>query len=245
MLTVISPLKSKITMNKQYLLISLMLLFFATTLSFGASEKIAQLNQAKIHWEYSEGNFETVIELLEGFRKSKSSCNQADSIFLNKHLGVVYASNPNTREKGKYYFFKMLEVSSTADLSDMFVSDDIDKLFTKVKLENVSRSKTPKMDSSALVAAPWKKVELTKKENLDSTQSHPNNLMVKTSTPPPPHKSNKSQPIQKFEESSSHIWLWTALGGSALIATGSYFYLVNQTDPKTTTYTVPQSVNGH
>ncbi len=82
-------------MYPRLLFVSLALLAITCCSALGASEKIVQLNQEKIHWEYSEGNFETVAQLLETFLKSKNFCSQADSVFLNKHLGVVYAANPN------------------------------------------------------------------------------------------------------------------------------------------------------
>ncbi len=206
-------------MTNRILVLLFIQLCLLGNLPLAAAEKLVQLNQAKIHFEYTEGNFENVTDLLETFLKSKSTCSQSDSVFLNKHLGVVYAASPATREKGKYFLLKMLAASSKSDLSDMFVSEDIDKLFASVKLENEARLRSPKMDSLALMEAPWKKIESSKKE-----------IAEKKSTPVPKEA--------KIKASNSHMWLWATLGGIALIATGTYFLIQNQPEPVTKIYDV-------
>jgi hypothetical protein len=52
-----------------------------------------------------------------------------DSIFIVKHLTVVYMANPATREKGKGYVFRLLELMPSVKIVDMFVSDEIDGIF--------------------------------------------------------------------------------------------------------------------
>jgi hypothetical protein len=205
--------------------------------SFGASAKTVQLNQEKIHWEYSEGNFDTVTGLLEGFLKSKSSCSRADSVFLNKHLGVVYAANPNTREKGRYFFFRMLEIHPDADLSDMFVSEDIDALFTKAKLESAARRKSQKVDKSDLVAAPWKNME--PKNGISDTLKRPVHVPTAKSSP-----GKSADPELNAGNASSHPLLWTvAVAGLAAAAAGAYFYFTGSVeDAPTTVYTIPETV---
>jgi hypothetical protein len=48
---------------------------------------------------------------------------------------VVYSASPETREKGRYYMMRLLELVPTAKLIDMFVSDEIDRIFEKVREE--------------------------------------------------------------------------------------------------------------
>jgi hypothetical protein len=99
------------------------------------------LDQKRIHRDYNEGNFENVIADIEGFQKSNPTYPASDSVFIAKHLAVVYSANPDTREKGKYYMFRLLEMLPSAKLVDMYVSDEIDRIFEKVREEYVSRQK--------------------------------------------------------------------------------------------------------
>ena len=59
------------------------------------------LNQKDIHAAYNEGDFDKVTALIDGFTKANKTYGRADSIFIAKHLAVVYSANPQTREKGR------------------------------------------------------------------------------------------------------------------------------------------------
>jgi hypothetical protein len=58
-----------------------------------------------------------------------------DSVFLFKHLGVMHAAKYETREKGKHYMVKLLEVEPTAKILDMYASDMIYMIFKNIKDE--------------------------------------------------------------------------------------------------------------
>ena len=107
------------------------------------------LDQKRIHRDYNEGNFESVIADIEAFQKSHASYPVSDSVFIAKHLAVVYSANPDTREKGKYYMFRLLEMMPSAKLVDMYVSDEIDRIFEKVRDEYVTRQKGFGVDTLA------------------------------------------------------------------------------------------------
>jgi hypothetical protein len=89
----------------------------------------------RVHADYEGGDFDRVIRALERFRDSGRPCGRADSLFMEKHLGVVYAANPATRERGRYHFLRMLAIEPGADLLDMFVGDEVDGIFGKVRRE--------------------------------------------------------------------------------------------------------------
>jgi hypothetical protein len=108
------------------------------------------LNQKDIHAAYNEGDFDKVVVLIDAFNQANKSYSRADSIFLSKHLAVVYSANPQTREKGKYFMYRLLEMMPSAELVDMFVSDEIDRIFDKVRKEFVSRQKGFGVDSSQI-----------------------------------------------------------------------------------------------
>jgi hypothetical protein len=109
-----------------------------------------ELNQRAIHDLYNSGDFEPVIEVLERFQKNNRTSSFSDSVFIAKHLAVVYSATPKTREKGRYYMMRLLELVPTAKLIDMFVSDEIDRIFEKVREEFVAKQHGFGLDSLTL-----------------------------------------------------------------------------------------------
>jgi hypothetical protein len=93
------------------------------------------LNQIAVHYQYNDGDFPAVITAIDEFTRTHKTYSRADSIFIAKHLAVVYTANPDTREKGKYYMYQMLDLIPSGDLVDMYVSDEIEKIFSYVKKE--------------------------------------------------------------------------------------------------------------
>lgn len=97
------------------------------------------LDRARIQAEYGDGNFEVVIQALEDFRAGHKAYSARDSLFIAKYLGVVYTSNPASREKGKYWLYRMLQIDPAADLVDMYVGEAVDKTFERVRQEFIVR----------------------------------------------------------------------------------------------------------
>ncbi|MDB5048099.1 MAG: hypothetical protein JWO30_1170 [Fibrobacteres bacterium] len=97
------------------------------------------VDQKRIHSEYGDGNFEIVVQILEDFRAKHDQYRPIDSLIVAKYLGVVYASNPDSREKGKYWLYKMLQMDPTADLVDLYVGEEVEKTFEKVRSEFIVR----------------------------------------------------------------------------------------------------------
>jgi hypothetical protein len=111
-------------------------------LSLAEPVRAAALNQVQVHTAYNEGNFDYVIATLESFIKSNKTYGQEDSVFIAKHLAVVYSANPATREKGRYYMNRLLELVPSAKLVDMYVSEEIDRIFDKVREEFLTRQRS-------------------------------------------------------------------------------------------------------
>jgi hypothetical protein len=91
-----------------------------------------------IHKHYLDGDFDQAIhhceaalnESLRGMRLT-----HADSIFLFKHLGVMYTAKYETRELGKKYMYQLLHVEPTAKIMDMYASDMIYMIFKNIQDE--------------------------------------------------------------------------------------------------------------
>lgn len=94
-----------------------------------------KLDQKAVHDEYVNGNFETVIESITAFQKGNPRHSREDSIFIARHLAVVHAANPKSVEAGKHWMHRLILLSPAADLSGMYVSEEIDRLFEKVRQE--------------------------------------------------------------------------------------------------------------
>ncbi len=108
------------------------------------------LDQNRIHGLYREGEFDKVIKELESFQKA-GACSRAESLFAEKHLAVVYAANPTTRELGRYHMYRMLDLEPAGDLLDMFVGEEVDAVFDKVRKEHALRTDAAKPKVAAAV----------------------------------------------------------------------------------------------
>src|SRR4051794_39614009 len=75
----------------------------ASAASASVTASTNALDTAKIHAAYLEGDFDQATRGLEAYIKTKLPMSHAESVFVYKHLGVMYAANQKTRDKGKYY----------------------------------------------------------------------------------------------------------------------------------------------
>lgn len=101
------------------------------------SKLVAQppFDSAKVRELYLDGDFEEAIRILETALREKRVTTHKDSVFVCKHLGVMYAANSDTREKGKYFMHLLLTVEATAKILDMFASDMIYMIFKNIQEE--------------------------------------------------------------------------------------------------------------
>jgi hypothetical protein len=93
------------------------------------------MDTAKLHATYLDGDFDQAIHTMESALKSKKPITHADSVFIFKHLGVMYAATPATREKGRYYMAQLIYIEPTAKILDMYASDMIYLIFRNVQEE--------------------------------------------------------------------------------------------------------------
>jgi hypothetical protein len=180
-----------------------------------------RLDQKRIHADYNDGNFEKVIASLEGFMAAHKTYSFDDSVFIAKHLAVVYTANPETREKGKYYMYRLLSLLPSAKLVDMFVSDEIDRIFDKVREEFMTRQKSFGVDT-AKMSVPARS---------------PNREARETETAPVP--AAPARPIEPPEKSGGHKTAYLVAGGAGLIVVGVAAYLIFNSTPKDKVYKVP------
>lgn len=98
------------------------------------------MDTAKLHATYLDGDFDQAIRVMEGALKNKKAqLSHTDSVFIFKHLGVMYAATPATREKGRYYMAQLIYIEPTAKILDMYASDMIYLIFHNVQEEFQSK----------------------------------------------------------------------------------------------------------
>lgn len=124
-------------------------------LHFVAAAPSTAFDFNRVHGFYRNGDFDKVIHDLEGFVKSRRKCTQAESIFVEKHLAVVYAANPATRELGRYHMHRLLDLAPNSELIDMFVGEEVDGVFEKVRKEfDLGKTSSLRITSSPIKYTP-------------------------------------------------------------------------------------------
>lgn len=99
------------------------------------AKKSGPLDTATVRKYYLDGDFDPAIDLVETTLRYKTGFSHEDSVFMFKHLGVMYAARYETREKGKHYMHRLLEVEPTARILDMYASDMIYMIFKNIQDE--------------------------------------------------------------------------------------------------------------
>lgn len=190
------------------------------------------LNQKDIHTAYNEGDFDKVTALIDVFNKANKTYSRADSIFIAKHLAVVYSANPQSREKGRYFMYRLLEMMPSAELVDMFVSDEIDRIFDKVRKEFIARQKGFGVDST--------QISTPDKASTGSSATAGN-----AAKPGPAPAGPSSEYMAASPSAKQPVWkktgFWIAGGvGLAVAGTAAYF-IYTQDEPTGKTIVIPAS----
>lgn len=204
------------------------------------------LNQKSIHDIYNDGDFDKVISTIDVFTKANKTYSRADSIFISKHLAVVYSANPKTREKGRYYMYRMLEMMPTAELVDMFVSDEIDRIFEKVRKEFLTRQKGFGVDSTQISTPqkPGNKTDANADAMASDNKGAPSTVASTTASTAP----KSTSPVSNNTDSkSSHessfknqtFWIAAAAGVAIAGATAVFIIMSNDSPAEGKTITIP------
>jgi hypothetical protein len=170
------------------------------------------MDTTKVHEQYLEGDFDAAIRTLEAQLKSGKAMTHAESVFVYKHMGVMYAAQKSTQEKGKHYMHQLIAIEPTAKILDMYASDMIHLIFRNVQEEfEVKRARLqPAADTTAAAPAP---------------------------EPAP----QPAAPVAETKGKGSNKTLFMAAAGAA-VAVGALtlFLVLGDDDPKTTVVTVKE-----
>ncbi|MEO6097850.1 MAG: hypothetical protein ABIW76_20210 [Fibrobacteria bacterium] len=172
-----------------------------------------RFDSAGVHRLYLDGDFDAAIAILEDNLKETRAYRHEDSIFIFKHLGVMYAAQNETREKGKYYMHKLLSVEPTAKIMDMYASDMIYMIFKNIQ-EEFEQNRKPTPDRGR------------KHARADS-------MPVRESQPEPEVARPRPQRATKESASSGKKWVWTGVAVTA-VAAGVGAYFIFSAEPQST-----------
>ncbi len=175
------------------------------------------LPHEKLRLQYNEGNFEEVIRIIQDFQKANSSYSRQDSIVIAKHLSVVYTANPATRELGQKYMHDLLRMMPSAELVDMYVSDEIYRIFDRVRKEFSLRQAADDEISGAPEPKPVSTTQAASEKPSGSIDNTPGTS----------------------EKNSNAKYYWIA-GSAALVTAGVTAYLLStEPEPEDKIHVVP------
>jgi hypothetical protein len=149
---------------------------------------------------YSDGDFEKVIAHCERGLKTASASHE-DSLYAARYLGIVYAANPATRERGRFWFGRLLRDNPKASITDLIVSDDVDAAFIKVRDEV------------------WSEMALTES---NGERSNTHSAL---------HAPVRNTPSQAVAQKQSHGGLWLLLGSVTVVGVVTTYFLTSQSHP--------------
>lgn len=198
----------------------------AAAIAVPASANAPAFDQARIRADYRDGEFEKVITGLRGFLKTGRTCSRSDSVFLAKHLAVVYAAHPDTRELGRHYMFRLLRTEPDADLLDMYVGQEVDRVFEKVRREHILNA-----------------AEIAKR----TPAGIPADPAFETPVPARSAEHSHGGDGRGFPEGSAPVAAWRDpsvwIGGGAALAVVAFtlYFSAAKQEPQATTYTTRPS----
>jgi hypothetical protein len=172
-----------------------------------------RVDSARVHRLYLDGEFDAAIAILEDNLKETRQYRHDDSVFIFKHLGVMYAAQYETREKGKYFMHKLLSVEPTVRIMDMYASDMIYMIFKNIQ-EEFEQNRTLLSD--------------TRRDNARADS-------MPAREPKPQPDAARKGPERTGQEGSGtgKTWLWTGAAVAAVAVGVGAYYLISA-DPQTT-----------
>ncbi len=187
------------------------------------------VDQEYIHRMYNDGEFRAVLDSLEPIMARPQKFAHEDSVFIAKHLAVIYSADPAQREKGRYYMYRLLELVPSAKLLDMYASEEINRIFDNTKEEYSARK-------LAATGAPVTASKNDSSAHLTATiaPAPPRNSPTVAATPvkEAPVSARSTPPVarsaapESAQHSSSKAWLWAGAGLAVVAVGGAALYVL-------------------
>ncbi|MBW8887629.1 MAG: hypothetical protein JF616_07715 [Fibrobacteres bacterium] len=172
-----------------------------------SESKGPRLDSARVHTLYVEGEFDQAINVLEANLRDTRQYNHNDSVFIYKHLGVMYAASDATREKGRYYMHRLLLVEPTAKIMDMYASDMIYMIFKNIQEEYAETHE-------------------------HSAQPDSGDAMLRVSGRPHEPESHEPAAAREEPKKSGSGYVWLGAAAVAVAASAATLYYLAEEKPK-------------
>ena len=164
-----------------------------------------RLDTEAIQRGYENGDFSLVSVALEEYLKTQKEASFQDTVVCLKFLSIIYASDVDTEAKAKRYMARLVRLSPTVELHDLFPSDKILAMFKETKTQY--REEQDYLKNRDFFG---------KLIRTDTTAHVKDSLAVQDS-------------LKKVAASKkkSRKWVWWTVGGvgTAAVATGIFLYI--------------------
>jgi hypothetical protein len=214
---------------RQSNLIFLAIFAFLPGLVLGASFGLTpsgRLDQTTLAKAYKESDWDKVTEVLEGYlrKKGDTKLELEERIFAYKYLGTIYAADSLTHTKSESYYNRLLDLSPSIEIFDLYASKKINDFFETVKRDHErSRNYASKFDSYGRAQNPG----ATQPVRSDSTPAMISKHPIRQPVP--------AQKETQIRDKSSHAWVWWTVGIAAAAGAGATAYYMTNSETKVVT----------
>lgn len=96
---------------------------------------IPSLPEKEVESAYRNGDLDSVVIYIKRGRSKPIFLDRGDSLIAFKYLGVIYSTDPQTREKGRYYFNQLLRKEPKASITELLPGETARTIFKEVREE--------------------------------------------------------------------------------------------------------------
>ncbi|MDB5047519.1 MAG: hypothetical protein JWO30_590 [Fibrobacteres bacterium] len=164
---------------------------------------VKKLPRKQLESVYRNGDLDSVVIYVKMGRPRVVFLDRSDSSLAFKYLGVIYAADSKTREKGRYYFNQLLRLDNQASITDLLPGESARSVFKEVREEffelNPNLAQPANAAPPPVAAAP----PIAAEEDSETPQAL---------TPFPVPVAPKKQ---------SHTWMWVTGGVVGVVAAGA------------------------
>jgi hypothetical protein len=164
---------------------------------------------------YRNGDLDSVVIYIRMGRPRPVFLDKNDSTLAFKYLGIIYSADPQTREKGRYYFNQLLKLDPKASITELIPGENARTVFKEAREEFYELH--PKLTQPASPAPPPEPAQ----------PPYATTIVFKSS----PEPAAAAAPGKK----RSYTWLWVT-GGVVAAGAAAAAVTVAIIDPPAKTY---------
>ena len=189
---------------------------------------VAPLPKQRIESVYRNGDIDSVIFYLKQGREKPMFLDRNDSVLAFKYLGIIYASDKDKREKGRYYFNQMLLLDHGASITELLPGESARTAFREVRDEFFElHPDLVRREGAPPTAARPEAAPVRYNDDADTTVMPPSGPL-----PQPGSKATAEVGSQR----SHKVWWWVAGGAVAAGAAAGVVIAVMDPTAKTQSF---------